>query len=144
MNNLQLIMKWGPGSFAGIIVGLVVCGIIAFVAIKISKKDGAKLDAVLAGLNQDEIEAVKSQTFAPTDKKNMFTSYGYVTSVVENGEKVNATLLFYMEEHDSFYTKVAKIDEATAVSKGIKQGAFVPVSMKYDAEMHYYDYKGLL
>ncbi|MBO4347675.1 MAG: hypothetical protein J5840_08580 [Lachnospiraceae bacterium] len=144
MNALQLIMKWGPGSFLGIIVGLVVCGIIAFVGIKISKKEGVKIDAVLAGLNDEEISAVKSQTFTPTDKKNMFNSYGYVVSVLENGEKVQATLLFYMEEHDSFYTRVAKVDEATAVSKGIKQGAFVPVSMKYDAEMHYYDYKGLL
>ena len=51
MNNL-MITYWGPGSFAGLIVGAIVIAVFVFVALKIAKKDGANLEAILANVSE--------------------------------------------------------------------------------------------
>lgn len=136
-------MLFRPGAIIGLIVGLVICGIIAFVAIKVSKKENASIDKILADLPDDLKNALMNQTFTAAQGKDMYTSNALVTSVAEDGDKVKATLMFYMEEHDSFYTRNVKLTQSDADSKGIRVNQFVPVLMKYDKEMHYYDYKKL-
>ena len=59
------------------------------------------------------------QTFTEAQGKDMYTSNALVTSVTEDGDKVKATLMFYMEEHDSFYTRNVKLTQSEADSKGI-------------------------
>ncbi|MCR5059975.1 MAG: hypothetical protein K6A80_02970 [Saccharofermentans sp.] len=136
-------MLFRPGAIAGLIIGVVVCGIIAFVAIKLSKKENASIDAILATLPEELKDTLRNQTFTETQGKDMFTSNALVTSVTEDGDKVKATLMFYMEEHDGYYTRNVKLTESEADSKGIKANRFVPVILKYDREMHYYDFKKL-
>ena len=41
-----MVTFWGPGSFAGLIIGIIVIAIFTFVALKIAKKDGAKVTAI--------------------------------------------------------------------------------------------------
>ena len=136
-------MLFRPGAIIGLIVGLVVCGIIAFVAIKVSKKENASIEAILSTLPDELKKALMEQTFTEAQGKDMYTSNALVTSVTEDGDKVKATLMFFMEEHDSFYTRNVKLTQSEADSKGIAQNKFVPVLMKYDREMHYYDFKKL-
>ena len=134
----------GPGSFAGLIIGVLVCAVLAFVAIKVSKKESANTAAILATLTEEQKNEMRNMTYAKADGKDMFSSKGLITSVQDEGEKVAATIMFYMQEHQDFYTRKLKLVKAEAQSKGIVRGAFVPVLMKYDREMHYYDFKKLL
>lgn len=137
-------MLFRPGAIAGLIAGLVICGIIAFIAIKVSKKENASIDAILETLPEDIKNNLMNQQFTEAQGKDMYTSNALVTSVTEDGDKVKATLMFYMEEHDSFYTRNVKLTQSEADSKGIAVNKFVPVLLKYDREMHYYDFKKLV
>ena len=136
-------MLFRPGAIIGLIIGVVVCGIIAFVAIKLGKKESASISAILAALPEELKKTLMNQTFTEAQGKDMFTSNALVTFVTKDGDKVKATLMFYMEEHDDFYTRNVKLTQSEADSKGIAQNKFVPVLMKYDREMHYYDFKKL-
>ena len=143
MNNL-MIMYWGPGSFAGLIVGVIVIAVFVFVALKIAKKDGANLEAILANVPDEIKQQIMNASFTETDKKGFYTTNGYVYQVTDEGDKATAIILFYAPEHGQIYDRKVKLSKTDADSKGIKAGAFVPALMKYDKEMHYFDFKKLL
>ncbi|SCW55442.1 hypothetical protein SAMN02910456_01815 [Ruminococcaceae bacterium YRB3002] len=139
-----MFMDLRPGVIGGLVVGVIVCGIFALICLKVSKKENASLEKVLSGVPEDLQEELKNQGFEKADGRDMFTSQALVASVDEDGDKVRATLLFWAEEHENFYTRIAKMSASEADSRGIATGKFVPVLMKYDKEMHYYDYKKLV
>lgn len=134
----------GPGSWAGLIIGVVVCIIFAIVIMNLSKKTKAKTDELLAQIPEEKKNELKNQTYTQADGKNMYTSNGLVVNVTEEGDKVKAILMFYSNEHGDFYTRNVKLDKSEAESKGIVANNFVPVLLKYDKEMHYYDFKKIL
>ena len=134
----------GPGSLTGAIIGVVVCVIFAIIAMKVSKKDKVKTEALLAELSEEQKNAVKNQTFAKAEGNNMFTSQALVAKTTEENDVVKGILLFWMDEHQDYYTRNVKVSKSAAQSKGIVKGNFVPVLMKYDKEMLYYDYKKIL
>lgn len=49
-----------------------------------------------------------------------------------------------MPEHRAYYTRNVKMTKAEAESKGYTALSFVPVLMKYDKDMHYYDFKKII
>lgn len=49
-----------------------------------------------------------------------------------------------MPEHREYYTRNVKMTKAEAESKGYTVLSFVPVLMKYDKDMHYYDFKKII
>ena len=134
----------GPGSLAGAIIGVVVCVIFALIAIKVTKKEKVKTDALLAELSDNLKNEVKNQTFTKAEGNNMFTSQALVAGTTEENDTVKAVLLFWMSEHQEHYTRTVKLNKSEAESKGIAKGNFVPVLMKYDKEMHYYDFKKII
>ena len=139
-----MVTYWGPGSFAGLIVGIIVIAVFVFVALKIAKKDGANLDAILANVSEETKQQIINAGFAETDKKDFYTTKAYIFQVNEDGDKVTAIALFYATEHGEFYDRKIKLSKADAQAKGVQAGAFVPALMKYDKEMHYFDYKKLV
>ena len=142
MNNLMIV--WGPGSIAGLVIGVIVCAVFAFVALKIAKKDGARIEDLLRKLPEETKQQIMDMEYAETDKKGFYNTNAYVAQVTEDGDKVCASILFYASEHGDFYDRKVKLSKAEADAKGIKEGAFVPALMKYDKEMHFFDYKKLL
>lgn len=134
----------GPGSWAGLAIGVVVCAIFAVVIIKLSKKTKAKTDEILAQIPEEKKNELKNQTYTQADGKNMYTSNGLVVSVTEEGDKARVLLMFYATEHADFYTRNVKLDKSEVESKGIVANSFIPVLMKYDKDMHYYDFKKIL
>ena len=132
------------GSLIGIVVGVVFCGIFAAVAMVIGKKEHAKLSDILAGVSDQDKNLIKNQVFEATDGKDMFITNAYVCSAEKVGDKIEAVLLFYAEEHQSFMNRKAKVKSGDAVAAKLVKGAFVPALMKYDREMHYHDFKKLL
>ena len=134
----------GPGSWAGLAIGVVVCVIFAIVIINLSKKTKAKTDEILAQIPEEKKNELKNQTYTQADGKNIYTSNGLVVSVAEEGDKAKVMLMFYSDEHDEFYTRNVKLDKSEVESKGIAVNAFVPALMKYDKDMHYYDFKKIL
>ncbi len=134
----------GPGSLAGLVVGTAVCAVFGVVAVKVSKKEAANTNAILAGLTDEQKNEIMNQTYTQTEGKDMFISNAFVTSVTQDGDKVKAVVMFYMQEHQDFYTRNVKLTQAEATAKGIAPLKFVPVLMKYDREMHYYDFKKLV
>ncbi len=144
MNMYLMIMQLRPGTIGGIIAGVIVCAIFAFVCMKIAKKEGASLEQVLSTVPEDLKNELKAQPYTEASGKDMYTTNALVTSVDEEGDKTKATLLFYAPEHESFYTRNIKLSKSDADSKGIALHRFVPALMKYDREMHYHDYKKLV
>ncbi|MCR5805354.1 MAG: hypothetical protein K6G47_13955 [Clostridia bacterium] len=134
----------GPGSWAGLAIGVVVCAIFAVVIIKLSKKTKAKTDEILAQIPEEKKNELRNQTYTEADGKNMYTSNGLVVSVDEEGDKAKVMLMFYSSEHDEFYTRNIKLTKSEVESKGISANSFVPALMKYDKDMHYYDFKKIL
>lgn len=132
------------GGWIGLLIGAAFCGVLTIIVFIVSKKEGASVDSILQTLSDEQKNSMMNMTYEKAKKKDMFTSKGLVTSVSEEGEKVKAVLMFYMEEHQSFYTRKVKLTKDDAKNKGIVAGAFVPVLMKYDKDMHYYDFKKLL
>lgn len=132
-----------PGSIAGLIGGLVVCGIITVVVMVVSKKDKAKVDEILATVPSETVNSLKNQPITKAEGKNMFIKSAYVASADDLGENLKLTLLMHDPERDQLYTKGSKISKADAAARGIQPGVFVPCLMKYDTEMHYYDFKKL-
>ena len=136
-------MLFRPGAVIGLIIGVVICGIITFIAFKVSKKEKAGIEEIMSTLPDELRNTLRNQTFTKADGRDMYSSNALVASVDEDGDKVKATLMFYMEEHDDYYTRTVKLTKEEADSKGIAVHKFIPVLMKYDKEMHYYDYKKL-
>ena len=134
----------GPGSWAGLAKGAVICIIFAIIAIKISKKTKAKTDEILAQIPEEKKNELKNQTFTKADGKDMYSSNALVVSVTEEGDKAKVLLMFYASEHADFYTRNVKLAKSEVESKGIVANSFIPVLMKYDKEMHYYDFKKIL
>ncbi len=143
MNHL-MIMYWGPGSLAGLIIAVIAIAIFVVVAMKIAKKDGANLEAILANVPEETKQQIINGGFTETDKKDFYTTNAYIFHVNEEGDKVTAIALFYAPEHGEFYDRKIKMSKADAQAKGVQAGAFVPALMKYDKEMHYFDYKKLV
>ena len=142
MNNLMIV--WGPGSLAGLVIGVIVCGVFAFVALKIAKKDGARLEDLLKTIPEETKQQIMDMEYTEADKKGFYNTNAYVAKVKEDGDKVSASILFFAAEHGDFYDRKVKLSKAEADAKGIQEGAFVPALMKYDKEMHFFDYKKLL
>ena len=136
-------MLFRPGAIIGLIIGVVICGIITFIAFKVSKKEKANIEDIMSTLPDELKNTLRNQTFTKADGRDMYSSNALVASVDEDGDKVKAVLMFYMEEHDDYYTRTVKLTKDEADSKGIAINKFVPVLLKYDKEMHYYDYKKL-
>ncbi len=136
-------MLFRPGAIIGLIIGVVICGIITFIAFKVSKKEKANIEDIMSTLPDELKNTLRNQTFTKADGRDMYSSNALVASVDEDGDKVKAVLMFYMEEHDDYYTRTVKLTKDEADSKGIAVNKFVPVLLKYDKEMHYYDYKKL-
>ena len=143
MNHL-MIMYWGPGSLAGLIIAVIAIAVFVVVAMKIAKKDGANLEAILANVPEETKQQIINAGFTETDKKDFYTTSAYIFKVNEDGDKVNEIALFYAPEHGEFYDRKIKMSKADAQAKGVQAGAFVPALMKYDKEMHYFDYKKLV
>ena len=143
MNHL-MIMYWGPGSLAGLIIAVIAIAVFVVVAMKIAKKDGANLEAILANVPEETKQQIINGGFTETDKKDFYTTNAYIFQVNEDGDKVTAIALFYAPEHGEFYDRKIKMSKADAQAKGVQAGAFVPALMKYDKEMHYFDYKKLV
>ena len=141
---MELVMIWGPGSFIGLVVGVIVCAVFAFVAIKIAKKDGMKLDEILATLSDAEKNEIMNQTYTKAEGKDQFVTNAFIASITNEAEKVKLVIMFYMQEHQSYYTRNVKMTAADLAAKGYTAHTFVPALMKYDREMHYYDFKKLL
>ena len=138
MNHL-MIMYWGPGSLAGLIVAVIAIAIFVVVAMKIAKRDGANLEAILSNVPEETKQQIINAGFTETDKKDFYTTNAYIFQVNEDGDKVTAIALFYAPEHGEFYDRKIKMSKADAQAKGVQAGAFVPALMKYDKEMHYFD-----
>ena len=134
----------GPGSLIGIVVGVAICAVLAVVFITLGKKETAKVDAMLANLSDEQKNMIKNQSYAQADGKDMYTTNAYIVTTIDEGEKLKAVLLFYFKEHQEFYTRNAKLTKQDAAAKGIAPGAFVPALMKYDKDMHYFDFKKLV
>lgn len=141
---MELVMILGPGSIAGLIIGVIVCAIFAVVALKIAKKDGMKLEEILATLTEEEKNEIMNQAYTKASGKDMFTTNAFIVSITEEAEKAKVLILFYMEEHQSYYTRNVKMSSADVRAKGYTAHTFVPALMKYDREMHYYDFKKLV
>ena len=139
-----MIMYWGPGSLAGLIIAVIAIAVFVVVAMKIAKKDGANLEAILANVPEETKQQIINAGFTETDKKDFYTTSAYIFQVNEDGDKVTAIALFYAPEHGEFYDRKIKMSKADAQAKGVQAGAFVPALMKYDKEMHYFDYKKLV
>ena len=134
----------GPGSYAGIVVGIIICAIFAVIAIKVSKKEKVSTDAILASLSDEQKEEIKNQGYTEADGRNMYKSQGFIHSIKEDGDKSVIGLIFYMPEHGEYYTRNVKMAKAEADAKGYTAQSFVPVLMKYDKDMHYYDFKKII
>ena len=122
----------GPGSFAGLVVGTAVCAVFGVVAVKLSKKEAANTNAILEGLSDELKNEMMNQTYTQAEGKDMFISNALVTSVTPDGDKFKAVLMFYMQEHQDFYTRNVKLTQADVTAKGIAPLKFVPALMKYD------------
>lgn len=134
----------GPGSLVGLIAGAAFCGVLAAAGIFFSKKDKVRIDDYLNTMSDEEKNLVQNQTFTATEKKNMFTSNGFVVKSENVEGKIEAVLIFYMENHKAYYDRKVKLDANDPKAKTLVRGAFVPVLMKWDKDMYYYDYKGLI
>lgn len=126
------------------LIGLFVCLIILFVILFfVSKKDQNVTDSLVAALGDEKKNLLMNQTFTHV-KGNMFSSNGMVGAVAEKDGKIIADIIFYMEEHQGFYSKKVKVDKTDEKANNLTVGSLVPVLMKYDKEMHYYDFKKML
>nr|MCR5598175.1 hypothetical protein [Lachnospiraceae bacterium] len=65
MNNLMIV--WGPGSIAGLVIGVILCGVFAFVALKIAKKDGARLEDLLKEVPEETKQQIMDMEYTETD-----------------------------------------------------------------------------
>ena len=140
----MFLLVWGPGSFAGLVIGVIVCAALAFVAIKVSKKEGATTQAILATLSEEEKNEMMNQTYTKAEGKDMYTTNAFIVSITQEAEKSKVLIMFYMQEHQAYYTKTVKMTPADVAAKGYAPHSFVPALMKYDKEMHYYDFKKLI
>lgn len=134
----------GNGSGLGMLCGVIFCAILAVVGYFVTKKDKSRIDDYLSQMTEEEKNLVQNQTFTATDKKNMFTSNAFVVKAEEVNGKIEAVLIFYMENHQSYYDRNVKIAASDPLAANLKKGNFVPVLMKWDKDMYYYDYKKLI
>lgn len=133
-----------PGSVTGLIVGVIVCAIFAFVILKLSKKANAKLEEILKDIPAEYKEQLKNVSYDKAEGKNMFTSYALVADVTTENNKSRARLIFWAPEHSEFFDRNVKVTEEEISSKNISKLSFIPVLMKYDPEMHFHDFKKIL
>ncbi len=128
----------------GILVALVVIGIFCIVAFRISKKDNANLEAMLAAIPDEMKEALKSEPYQPMDNKGvMFTTRGIAAAIDDNEGKVKLHLIFYNQPRDEFYDQTAKMSSDELKAKGYKALDMIPCQMKYDKEMYIHEFKKL-
>ena len=133
-----------PGTVAGLIIGVIVCAIFAFVVLKLAKKESANLEEILKSIPDEHKDQLKNVTFEKTEGNNMFTSYALVADVKTENNKSKARLIFWAPEHAEFFDRNVKVTEEEISSKNIKKLSFIPVLMKYDPEMHFHDFKRIL
>ena len=133
-----------PGSVAGLIIGIIVCAIFAFVVMKLAKKESANLEEILKDIPAEYKDQLKNVTFEKAEGNNMYTSYALVSDVKTENNKSKARLIFWAPEHAEFLDRNVKVTEEEISSKNIKKLSFIPVLMKYDPEMHFHDFKKIL
>lgn len=124
------------------IAALIVVVIIMVILFFVMKKDNGKLEDFLKEIPEEDKNRIKN---LPHDKTEggLYLSQGYVYQAETTDGKVSAILIFYIPEHEEFFHRVVKVSAADSKAKSLVKGAYVPVLMKYDKEMHYYDYKKL-
>lgn len=133
-----------PGSVAGLIIGVIVCAIFAFVVTKLAKKESANLEEILNGIPAEYKDQLKNVSFDKAEGNNMYTSLALVADVKTENNKSKARLIFWAPEHAEFFDRNVKVTEEEIVSKNIRKLNFIPVLMKYDPEMHFHDFKKIL
>ena len=133
-----------PGTIAGLIIGVIVCAIFAFVIMKLAKKESANLEEILKAIPAEYKEQLKNVAFDPAEGKNMFTSKALVADVKTENDKSKARLIFWAPEHAEFFDRNVKVTAEEISSKNISKLSFIPVLMKYDPEMHFHDFKKIL
>ena len=102
----MFLLVWGPGSLAGLVIGVIVCAVLAFVAIKVSKKEGATTQAILATLSEEEKNEMMNQTYTKAEGKDMYTTNAFIVSITQEAEKSKVLIMFYMQEHQAYWRLV--------------------------------------
>ncbi len=131
------------GMLGGAIIGGILCAVLTLVIMKLSKKTDAELKEILSNVSEDTKHLMQNQTYSKTDKKNIFTTNGYVYKSEEKNGNTVALLLFYSDAYDDYYTQKIKIKSSDPKSKNIKVGDFISTVMKYDKDCHLYRYVSL-
>ena len=122
---------------------LPVVAIFAIVVFILAKKEGNSLKDILAKVPEDRKNQLKQCTFVESDKRNLHFSDGLVADVIENGDKVEVILLFYVERLDDYFFRKVKLSKTECTKKNIMKLNFIKCYMKYDKEMEYYDFKSI-
>ena len=132
------------GAVIGLVLGAVICGVIALVAIVNFNKEEKLIEEILESLDEDSKAELKKQSYEPTKNKSLFSCNAYIGNLKEKGSKVIANLLFYNEIHDQYYVYEVKIPKKIADSKGAATGKSIPVLVSYDKSMQMYNYKKII
>ena len=128
-----------------LLFGVIICGIFAAIVFFIAKKDGAKLEDLLAGVPEDKLELLKAEEYQPMDGNGIkCATRGLIAAIDSDDKKAKIHLLFFNSPRQEFYDQTAKISAAEAKGKGFKQFDMVPCEMKYDKEMHIHEFKKLM
>ena len=122
-----------PGTVAGLIIGVIVCAIFAFVVLKLAKKESANLEEILKSIPGEHKDQLKNVTFEKTEGNNMFTSYALVADVKTENNKSKARLIFWAPEHAEFFDRNVKVTEEE-IARIIGRWTGIPVSKLVESE----------
>lgn len=125
------------------LVAIAVVAVFAVVVMLLAKKEGNSLQKILKNVSDEDKNRLKSCTFIPSDKRDLFFSEALVADVKDDGKKSEIILLFYVERLADYYFRKVKLKPMEAEKRNIRKGNFVKCYMKYDKEMAYYDFKKL-
>ena len=129
------------GGFIGLIIGAVVCGIIAVICVIAGKKGSVKLEEILESMTDEEKNMVRNQTFNKADGKAMFTTNVFIAKTEDLGDKINATILYFDGFRSEYFFRNVKVKKSEPVVANLTRGNFVTSLLKYDKDMCFYDFK---
>ena len=129
----------------GLLIGLVVCGILAVVVFVIAKKDNTKLEELLAQIPAEKQEELKAENYQPLDGAGIkCATRGLLAAIDTKGDMSTVRLVFYNEARDAFYDQTTKIRTSELNGKGFKLYDMIPCQMKYDKEYHIHEFKKIM
>lgn len=129
--------------FGFVLLGAAICAVFVLILFKCSKKDEAMIKEYLNNISEENKHLMQNQTYTKTDKKNLFTTNGYVVRSEEKNGNIEAVLLIYSESFDDYYDQKLKIKASDPKAQNIKEGTFLPIVMKYDQDCRLYKYDSL-